>query len=58
MDMKAKELGAEIHWGMGAALDSVKSEEGEEGEDEDDFDPEAEFDACPVWQEEAEEVVA
>jgi hypothetical protein len=23
MDMKAKELGAEIHWGMGAALDGV-----------------------------------
>ena len=23
MDMKAKELGAEIHWGMGAALDAV-----------------------------------
>lgn len=54
MDMKAKELGAEIHWGMGAALDSVQAEEGEE----DDFDPESEFDACPVWQEEDEEVAA
>lgn len=40
MDLKAKELGAEIHWGLGATLDGV--------EDEDDFDPEAEFDACPV----------
>lgn len=49
MDMKAKELGAEIHWGMGAALDSVLAEEGEGGE-EDDFDPEAEFDACPVGE--------
>lgn len=42
MDMKAIELGAAIHWGVGAALDSVGDEEG------DDFDPEAEFDACPV----------
>ncbi len=48
MDMKAKELGAEIHWGMGAALDSVQADEGGDEGGDDDFDPAAEFDACPV----------
>lgn len=53
MDLKAKSLGAEIHWGLTAALDSVSTDEEAE---EEEFDPEEEFEAMP--DEESEEAFA